>query len=104
MKELLLKHIVEIIFGLISGVLAFLYAKLKKEIYSYKSMQNAMRAILRNNIYDKCIECLSRGSVSTVELDILEELYVEYKNLNGNGAVETLYNKVKNLDIKQVEF
>ena len=104
MKELIVKHIITVIFGGISSVLTFLYVKLHREVNSYKSMQNALKALLRNQIYDRCIECLSRGSVSSIELEILEDLYVEYKNLNGNGTAEVLYNKVKALEIKQINF
>ena len=51
MKELLLKHIVEIIFCCITGVFTFYLQKLKYELQQYKYIQSSLKAILKDRIF-----------------------------------------------------
>lgn len=60
-------------------------------------------AMLHHAIYENCTTYLDRGYISTGELNDLEYLFESYHDLGGNGTGEVLYNKCKNLQIKEDE-
>lgn len=51
---------------------------------------NGMQALLRNQIVDKYKETSKVREISLLDLDSLEHLYKEYKNLDGNGAIDRI--------------
>lgn len=60
------------------------------------------RALLHHEIFQTAKDALKKGYISEYELENLEELYVPYKRIGGNGTAEKLYNDCKNLPIKTV--
>ena len=63
-------------------------------------MQNALKALLRDRLYQGSKHFLQLQYISTHELENLTDLYTEYKALGGNGVVEEIYLRVKKLEIK----
>lgn len=59
------------------------------------------RALLHHEIFQTAREALKKGHITEYELENLNELYVPYKAIGGNGTAEKLYNDCKNLPIKQ---
>ena len=56
-----------------------------------------MQALLRANIiglYNKYIE---RGDIPIYERENVEQLYTQYKNLKGNGVVDGLRDRLREL-------
>lgn len=62
-----------------------------------EKLEFANLAILHNKIYRQCAEYLTIEYISVDDLDDLDYLFRAYKGLGGNGAGETLYNKVRAL-------
>jgi hypothetical protein len=104
MKELLLKHIIEIIFCCITGVFTFYLQKLKYELQQYKYIQSSLKALLRDRLFQGCKYFIKQGYINFEEYENLTDLYNEYINLGGNGTAKAIYEKLKNLEIKQVNF
>lgn len=64
-------------------------------------LKESNRAILHGQLFDLCIMYLSRGYIKPVELRNLNYLYKSYRNLNGNGTIEMLFNDVSEIPIKE---
>lgn len=64
-------------------------------------LKESNRAILHGQLFDLCIMYLGRGYIKPVELRNLNYLYKSYRNLNGNGTIEMLFNDVAELPIKE---
>ena len=66
-------------------------------IRRHKATQLGVQALLRANIiglYNKYIE---RGAIPIYERENLEQLYIQYKNLKGNGVVDGLRERLADL-------
>lgn len=66
-----------------------------------QSLVDAQIAGLHNQIWTKSERYITRGYLNVGELDNFEMMYQAYKNLGGNHTGDTLYQKVKSLDIKK---
>ncbi len=70
--------------------------------YVYKAVcavKGGMQAILRDEIIALYNRCSDNGCVKIYELENMEHLYINYKALGGNGAVEELYEDFKRIQI-----
>ena len=99
------KYWIEAIFGLVLtgfGVaFKFAYKKILEQLKGQRNVQNGLVAILHDLIYKNCSEYLSRGSVTTDELENLSQMYETYHSLGGNGTATALYQRCCALTIKQ---
>lgn len=66
-----------------------------------QNLVDAQIAGLHNQIWTKSERYITRGYLNVGELDNFEMMYQAYKNLGGNHTGDTLYQKVKSLDIKK---
>lgn len=103
MKEFILKHIGELIFTGITGVLAAAYRGLSKRIKAQEEERAAVKegllAIMHDRLYQSCTFYIKQGSIDTSGLKNLEYLYKSYHALGGNGTGTELYNRAKALPI-----
>ena len=60
-------------------------------------------ALLHHEIFQTARQTLKKGKISEHELENLEELYIPYKKLGGNGTAEKLYSDCKSLPIDHGE-
>lgn len=103
MKEFILKHIGELIFTGISGVLTAAYRSLSKRIKAQeeerKAVKEGLLAIMHDRLYQSCTFYIKQSSIDTGGLKNLEYLYKSYHALGGNGTGTELYNRAKALPI-----
>lgn len=103
MMEFVLKHIGELIFTGISGVLAAAYRSLAKRIKAQeeerKAVKEGLLAIMHDRLYQSCTYYLKQGTIDMAGLKNLEYLYKSYHALGGNGTGTELYNRAKALPI-----
>lgn len=104
MWEFIWKHIGELIFTAITGVLAAAYRSLSKRIKAQeeerKAVKEGLLAIMHDRLYQSCTYFIKQGYIDTSGLKNLEYLYKSYHALGGNGTGTELYNRAKALPIK----
>lgn len=61
------------------------------------------RALLHHEIFQTAKEALKNGSITEYELENLEELYLPYKKIGGNGTAEKLYSDCLKLPVKDIK-
>lgn len=61
-----------------------------------------VRAMLRHNIIVIYHKYSEKGSIPFYELENVEDLFLQYTNLNGNGAIKELMERIRALDITKL--
>lgn len=89
----------EIMVTIVASVLASsgLWQFILYKSQSKSTQTQAILALLHNEIYSQAEKAISKGSITTDELDNLTCLYEPYVKMGGNGTGKVLYEKVKNL-------
>ena len=100
-KQYWLEFLLTCITGGATIILKKIYSEFKKTVTDNKVMKQGLVALLHNSLFRNCTEYIKRGEISANELDNLEELYNSYHSLGGNGTGTALYERCKNLKIKQ---
>lgn len=62
--------------------------------------KNISRALLHHEIFQTAKQALKNKSITEFELENLEELYIPYKEIGGNGTAEKLYEECRRLPIQ----
>lgn len=115
MPEWITKYWVEKLFALIIACMGYLlkrlYGKLKNERKAREEMariaeektvalENGMRALLRRQILIDCEKAQSAGFCIARDKGTINEMYVAYHGLGGNGVVSSAVHQViENLPI-----
>lgn len=66
-------------------------------------IKEALLAILHNKIYTLGTQHIAEGHVTISDLNDFEHLYRAYHALGGNGTGTEVYQRVKNLQIKEMK-
>ena len=72
----------------------------KDRVQNKSAMSKAVGFLLLQNIKENAGECIRRGSVTPMELEILEETYDLYHKLGGNGFADSVIQQCRKLPIK----
>lgn len=94
--EWLLEYWLQVVFGLIVGFLTWL---VKRQYVRQSAIEKGIQALLRDRIVFSYYKYNERGNISLHGLEAMENMYKEYHNLGGNGAVTKLMQDVRRLDI-----
>ena len=68
-----------------------------------EAINEALRALCRDRILQGYRYYKKSGGVSTQDLETMLKLYNAYHNLGGNGTITAVYEKIKQLHIKDGE-
>lgn len=89
--------------------LGFVTSKLKKnkekdekEKKKEEAIELGVQALLRNEIIRRYREFESKGEISILDQENLDEMFVQYQNLGGNGTVKKMMNDLYELKTKIV--
>lgn len=63
--------------------------------------EKALLAILYDRLFQSCQNYIAEKRISTEELKNLEHLYENYHRLGGNGTGTELYNRCRELPLKE---
>ena len=92
--------IVTAVLSFVIGVLMNqLKNKINKEIKEDTAIKNGLRCLLREQIIQICDRCNTRGDLRMHDLESLDDLYHEYRALEGNGSIEKLVEDTKKLKV-----
>ena len=87
---------------LLGGIVGFVSTKFKKNKKKDLAIEQGVQALLRNEIIRRYREFESKGEISILDKENLEEMFVQYKNLGGNGTVKKMMDELLNLKTKIV--
>lgn len=85
---------------LIPFLLGTFVAYIKHRFSKGKTIENAVQALLRNELIRRYREYEEKGEISILDKENITHMYEEYKNLGGNGTVEKLYSELLDLHTK----
>lgn len=99
MLETIITYIVTTILG---AVIGFVATKFKKNKKKDLAIEQGVQALLRNEIIRRYREFESKGEISILDKENLEEMFEQYKNLGGNGTVKKMMDDLLDLRTKIV--
>ena len=99
-KEYGIKGLVGVVISGLTLWVSRFWSKFKKQQETNCAMQDAMQALIRNQIVDIYYKYIDLGYIPAFAHDSLYHLYDTYKLLNGNGFIEDLMNQLKELPTK----
>lgn len=85
---------------ILGSMITFLINRVKKDKKKDKAIETGVQALLRNEIIRRYREFESKGEISILDKENLEEMFVQYKNLGGNGTVKKMMDELLNLRTK----
>lgn len=97
--KIVLNYIIPVVLGFVIG---FISTKLKKNKVKDIAIEQGVQALLRNEIIRRYREFESKGEISILDKENLEEMFTQYKNLGGNGTVKKMMEDLLNLKTKIV--
>lgn len=86
----------------LGGIVGFISTKLKKNKKKDLAIEQGVQALLRNEIIRRYREFESKGEISILDQENLDEMFEQYKNLGGNGTVKKMMNDLYELKTKIV--
>lgn len=95
--QIILSYLIPTILG---GILGFISTKLKKNKKKDLAIEQGVQALLRNEIIRRYREFEAKGEIPILDKENLEEMFIQYKNLGGNGTVKKMVDELLNLDTK----
>lgn len=103
MVDFVIKYWIEVMFTCILGLFAFGYKKLEKRIQEQEAIRLGVQAMLRNMIVQAYNKAAKDGYCKIYELENVESMYVQYKELGGNGAVASLVERLREMPTMEKE-
>lgn len=95
--QIILSYLIPTILG---GALGFIMTKLKKNKKKDLAIELGVQALLRNEIIRRYREFETKGEISILDQENLDEMFEQYKNLGGNGTVKKMMNDLYELKTK----
>lgn len=95
--QVILSYLIPTILG---GILGFIATKLKKNKKKDLAIELGVQALLRNEIIRRYREFETKGEISILDQENLDEMFEQYKNLGGNGTVKKMMNDLYELKTK----
>lgn len=83
------------------AVLRLIVKKRKEEKAEQGALKEGVLALLHDRLYQGCTHHINNGYITTEELKNMEYLYNGYHELGGNGTGTELYERVKDLPLKE---
>ena len=107
MLEQIIVYLITTALGIALG---FVTSKLKKnkekdekEKKKDEAIELGVQALLRNEIIRRYREFESKGEISILDQENLDEMFEQYKNLGGNGTVKKMMNDLYELKTKIIK-
>lgn len=95
--EFILRYWLQELLLLISGSIGFIIREIKRQKARQKAVEQGVQALLRNELIRCYREYKEKESLSILDRENILHMFVEYKNLGGNGTVEKLINELLEL-------
>lgn len=86
-------------FGIITSFITYFYKMLVKYRKTMESIHSGVRSLLKGEIIRRYYEYKQKGMISIYDKQLIEELYVEYINLGGNGVVKKFCDELREFPV-----
>ena len=100
----IIEYWLEALFAALIGIFGFLCGKLAKRAQKERAEQEAIKrgiqALLRDRIIQAYWHYKEKECCPIYALENIEDMYIEYTNLGGNGTVTKLVKELKELPTK----
>lgn len=107
MFEFIATYWLEALFTLLCSIFSLLFKHLFKKLKESKDRQKAveagLQALLRNELVRRFREYETKQEISIIDMENIEHMFKEYKNLGGNGTVEKMYEEMLKLPTKVIK-
>lgn len=98
--NLTLRWLVPFVLGTIA---TSIIGMIKKDRKKDKVIENAVQALLRNELIRRYREYKTKGEMTILDKENIEHMFEEYKNLGGNGTVKELMDELLEVPTKVVK-
>ena len=95
--QMILSYLLPTVLG---GIVGFISTKLKRNKTKDIAIEQGVQALLRNEIIRRYREFESKGEISILDQENLDEMFTQYQNLGGNGTVKKMMNDLYELKTK----
>ena len=99
-QTFILEHLGELAFSGLAAVLGWLGKTVWDTVKEQKNMKKAIKALLHDRLYQSSHFYLKQEWVDMEGLTNVGYIYESYHDLGGNGTGTALYNKIKELPIR----
>ena len=100
----MLEQIIIYVIPTVGGaVLGFIATKLKKNKNKDIAIEEAVQALLRNELIRRYREYKAKGEMTILDRENIEAMFEQYKNLGGNGTVKELMNELLKVPTKVIK-
>lgn len=100
----ILKIVISYFIPLILGtVIGFLTTRLKNHNKKDKAIEDGLVALLRNELIRRYREYETKGEMSILDKENIEDMFEQYEKLGGNGTVKQMYTELLNLPTKIIK-
>lgn len=107
MLEQIIVYLITTGLGIALGVVTSKLKKTKEKDENEKKKNEAIelgvQALLRNEIIRRYREFETKGEISILDQENLDEMFTQYKNLGGNGTVKKMMNDLYELKTKIIK-
>lgn len=83
--------------------MGFLGAKFKKNKNKDIAIEEAVQALLRNELIRRYREYKAKGEMTILDRENIEAMFEQYKKLGGNGTVKELMNELLEVPTKVIK-
>ena len=94
--EYLVDYLIEIVLTVTTTLIIAIYKRIKKIISTIEVNRVSIVAIIKNIYVDK-----NKGCISLNEKETLNNLYIEYKKLGGDGIIDDIRDEIDKIPIKK---
>lgn len=95
--KIIVSYLIPTVLG---GAVGFISTKLKKDKKKEKAIEEGVQALLRNELIRRYREYETKGELSILDKENIEEMFTQYENLGGNGTVKQLMIELLQLPTK----
>ena len=103
MMSFIVQYWVEILFSSLCTAIAYMFKQMKSVFKKQKAVEQGVQALLRNELIRRYREYEVKGELTILDKENIELMYKEYKNLGGNGMIESMYKDLMALETKIIK-
>ena len=100
LDEIVLKTILTVVGFVVTGVLGYLVAKIKEYRKKENRQEKALKCLLRSSITKIYYEYIPKGYIPRYERENVIYLHDQYKEMDGNSYIDTIYPEILKLPIR----